>query len=181
MLILASASPRRHELLTAAALSHVVRPASVNETRQPGEPARAYVQRIAAEKARAITAGPEDVVLGADTVVCLDDEVLQKPGSALEAAAMLRALSGRRHSVLTGIALRRGGRFITDLSETTVWFDPIGEDEITACVATGEPMDKAGAYAIQGYASRFAYRIDGSYHNVVGLPVSLVYRHLKSL
>jgi septum formation protein len=181
MLILASASPRRHELLAAAALPHIVRPALIDETRQPGELPREYVLRIATEKAQAFTGDPDDIVLGADTVVCVDGEVLLKPGSALEAAAMLRALSNRQHSVLTGIALRRRDRLIADVSETTVWFEPISEDEIAAYVATGEPMDKAGAYAIQGYASRFARRIEGCYHNVVGLPVSLVYRHLKSL
>jgi len=181
MLILASASPRRHELLAAAALEHIVRPAAVDETRQPGEPPREYVLRVAREKSQAVSAGGQDVVLGADTVVCVEGEVLGKPASAVEAAAMLRALSGRKHSVLTGISLRRGARIITDVSETMVWFNPISEQDIAAYVATGEPMDKAGAYAIQGYASRFVRRIEGCYHNVVGLPVSLVYRHLKSL
>lgn len=181
MLILASASPRRHELLTAAALDHVVRPAPVDESRRPGEPPREYVLRVATEKAEAVSAGPDDVVLGADTVVCVEGGVLGKPAGAVEAAAMLRALSGRDHSVFTGISLRRGANLVTDVSETMVWFNPISEEEIAAYVATGEPMDKAGAYAIQGYASRFVRRIEGCYHNVVGLPVSLVYRHLKSL
>jgi septum formation protein len=181
MLILASASPRRHELLVAAAIPHIVRPASIDETRQPGEPPQAYVLRIAAEKAQAVAAAPDDIVLAADTTVCVDGQVLLKPATTLEASEMLRALSGRQHIVLTGIALRRSARLVTDVSETTVWFDPISEDEIAAYIATGEPMDKAGAYAIQGYASRFARRIEGCYHNVVGLPVSLVYRHLKSL
>jgi septum formation protein len=102
-------------------------------------------------------------VLATDTIVCLDEEVLLKPGSALEPAATLRA------------------RLIADVSETTVWFGPISEDEIAAYVATGEPVDQAGAYTIQGYGSRFARRMEGCYHNVVGFPVSLVYRHLKSL
>jgi septum formation protein len=181
MLVLASASPRRHELLAAAALPHIVRPAFLDESRQPGEPPRNYVQRIAREKAEAVSAAADDIVLGADTVVCVEGEVLGKPAGAIEAAAMLRALSGREHSVFTGIALRRGARLITDVSETMVWFNPISEDDISAYVATGEPMDKAGAYAIQGYASRFVRRIEGCYHNVVGLPVSLVCRHLKSL
>jgi septum formation protein len=181
MLILASASPRRHELLTAAALDHIVRPAAVDETREPGEPPREYVLRIAKEKTQAVSAGGDDIVLGADTVVCVGGEVLGKPANAADAAAMLRSLSGREHSVFTGISLRRGARLVADVAETVVWFDPIGEDEIAAYVATGEPMDKAGAYAIQGYASRFVRRIEGCYHNVVGLPVSLVYRRLKSL
>jgi septum formation protein len=181
MLILASASPRRHELLVAASLDHVVRPASVDESRHPGEPPAEYVLRVAREKAQAVNAGSDDIVLGADTVVCVEGELLGKPASAVEAATMLHALSGRNHSVYTGISLRRGAHQIADVSETTVWFDPISEDDIAAYVATGEPMDKAGAYAIQGYASRFVRRIEGCYHNVVGLPISLVYRHLKSL
>jgi septum formation protein len=181
MLILASASPRRHELLAAAGIDHVVRPASIDESREPGEPPKEYVLRIAKEKAGAVEAGLGEIVLGADTIVCVAGEVLGKPATAAEAAAMLRSLSGREHSVFTGIALRRGVKLISDISETVVWFSPISEEEIAAYVATGEPMDKAGAYAIQGYASRFARRIEGCYHNVVGLPVSLVYRHLKSL
>lgn len=181
MLILASASPRRHELLTAACIEHVVRPAAVDERRFPAERPKEYAIRIAREKATAISASHPDVVLGADTVVCVEGEVLGKPAGASEAAAMLRKLSGREHSVVTGIALYRGTTVIADLCETVVWFDPIGEDEIAAYVATGDPMDKAGAYGIQGYASRFVRRIEGCYHNVVGLPVSLVYRHLKSL
>lgn len=181
MLILASASPRRHELLTAAAIDHVVRPAAIDESRQSGEPPREYVLRIAKEKAQAVSTAGDDIVLGADTVVCVEGEVLGKPATAAEAAAMLRALAGRKHSVFTGISLRRGTRLIADVSETVVWFNQISDEEIAAYVATGEPMDKAGAYAIQGYASRFVRRIEGCYHNVVGLPVSLVYRHLKSL
>src|SRR6185312_1316977 len=173
--------PRRHELLTAAAIDHVVRPAAIDESRQSGEPPREYVLRIAKQKAEAVSAGSDDIVLGADTVVCVEGEVLGKPASAAEAAAMLRSLSGRQHSVFTGISLRRGVRHIAGVSETVVWFNPISDEEIAAYVATGEPMDKAGAYAIQGYASRFVRRIEGCYHNVVGLPVSLVYRHLKSL
>jgi len=181
MLILASASPRRHELLDAACIDHVVRPSHIDEIRHDNEPAEVYVQRIAREKALAVPAAPGDVVLGADTVVCLKGEVLGKPVDPADAARMLRSLSGRRHSVLTGISLVRGSAIITDVAETRVWFSAISPDEVLQYVATGEPMDKAGAYAIQGYASRFVERIDGCYHNVVGLPVSLVCRHLKSL
>ena len=182
MLVLASASPRRHELLLAARIDHVVRPAHVPETRRPDEPPQAYVMRIAREKARAVQSSPSEIVLGADTVVvCLEGIVLGKPASTEDAAHMLRSLSGRGHRVLTGISLCRGERFIGDVAETLVWFDEIGNDDIEAYLATGEPMDKAGAYGIQGYASRFVRRIEGCYHNVVGLPVSLVWRHLKSI
>jgi septum formation protein len=181
MLILASASPRRHELLQAARIDHVVRASHIDEIRSPGESPQDYVQRIAREKAAAVPASSSDIVLGADTVVCLEEEVLGKPGSTAEAIRMLRALSGRRHIVLTGISLRRGDSSTTDVAETAVWFNQIEHSEMLEYVATGEPMDKAGAYAIQGYASRFVRRIEGCYHNVVGLPVSLVYRHLKLL
>jgi septum formation protein len=181
MLILASASPRRHELLLAARIEHIVRPAHISETKNATETPQAYVQRIAADKAQAISANDSEVVLGADTVVCVEDTVLGKPGVAQEAARMLRLLSGREHTVLTGIALRQGSRLVTGIEETRVWFDEISDQEIAEYIETGEAWDKAGAYAIQGYASRFVRRIEGCYHNVVGLPVSLVYRHLKSL
>jgi septum formation protein len=181
MLILASASPRRHELLLAAGLDHVVRPSCIPEVRHLGEPPEMFVQRLAREKAESVVSESDDLVLGADTVVCLEDEVMGKPNGTADAIRMLRALSGREHRVLTGICLRRKGRSVADLSQTAVWFDSIDESELQAYVATGEPLDKAGAYAIQGYASRFVRKIEGSYHNIVGLPISLVYRHLKSL
>jgi septum formation protein len=181
MLILASASPRRHELLLAARIEHVVRPSDAPEVRRPGETAEDFVRRLAGEKAASVSAETDDVVLGADTVVCLEGEVLGKPADASDAVRMLRSLSGRDHRVLTGICLRQGERSVVDLSETTVGFHPIEEAELQEYLATGEPMDKAGAYGIQGYASRFVRRLDGCYHNVVGLPVSLVYHHLKSL
>jgi septum formation protein len=181
MLILASASPRRHELLLAAGIEHVVRPAHVSEERNPNEAPATYVQRIATNKAQSVSVTASEIVLGADTIVCVEDKVLGKPGVAQEAARMLRLLSGREHAVLTGIALRRGSRLITGLEETRVWFDELSENEIAEYIETGEAWDKAGAYAIQGYASRFVRRIEGCYHNVVGLPVSLVYRHLKTL
>lgn len=181
MLILASASPRRHELLAAAGIPHIVKPSHIPEDREADEPAGEYVRRIAANKARAVPSDVCDVVLGADTVVCVGDEVLGKPWDAQEAARMVRLLSGREHRVLTGIALRKGERFIHDLAETRVWFDEISQPEIAAYLESGEAMDKAGGYAIQGYASRFVRRIEGCYHNVVGLPLSLVYRHLKTL
>jgi septum formation protein len=181
MLILASASPRRHELLLAAGIGHVVRPAHVPEVRRNGELPKDFVQRLAKEKAESLPLSPGDTILGADTIVCLEEEVLGKPADAADAIRMLRGLAGRDHRVLTGICLRRGERTVADFAETRVWFDALTENEIQEYVHSGEPMDKAGAYAIQGQASRFVARIDGCYQNVVGLPVSLVYRYLKTV
>ncbi|HEX6546396.1 MAG TPA: Maf family protein [Bryobacteraceae bacterium] len=181
MLILASASPRRHELLLAAGIPHIVRPSHIPEESRANESASSYVCRIAACKAQNVPAADSDVVLGADTIVCVEGEVLGKPRDDRDAVRMLRLLSGREHRVLTGIALRKGERLIQDLAETRVWFDEISPQEVNEYIQTGEANDKAGAYAIQGYASRFVQRMEGSYHNVVGLPVSLVYRHLKAL
>jgi septum formation protein len=181
VLILASASPRRHELLSAAGIPHTVQPTNVPELRRRGEPATEFVRRLAEEKARAALRPPDDVVLGADTLVCLDHEVLGKPASDDDAARMLRLLSGRDHWVHTGICLVSGSRIITDLSSTKVSFALLTEDEVQEYTRSGEPRDKAGAYAIQGRASKFVRSIEGCYHNVVGLPVSLVYRHLKAL
>ncbi len=181
MLILASASPRRHELLLAAGIDHIVQPASIPELRKRGETPAGFVRRIAAEKAEALTCGPEDVVLGADTIVCVQGEVFGKPVDDEDATRMLRLLSGRDHWVYTGICIRSGSRRIVDLSSTKVSFVELTEREIQEYTRSGEPRDKAGAYAIQGRASKFVSSIEGSYHNVVGLPVSLVYRHLKAL
>ncbi|MDQ2944920.1 MAG: Maf family protein [Acidobacteriota bacterium] len=181
MLILASASPRRHQILTEAGIPHLVRPASIPEDRHPGEPALSFVQRIAREKASALECGPDDIILGADTVVLLDDEVFGKPLDERDAARMLRLLSGRGHIVCTGICLRSRKRIISDVAETNVSFVPLTEDEIQEYTRSGEPKDKAGAYAIQGLASKFVSKIEGCYQNVVGLPISLVYSHLSSL
>jgi septum formation protein len=181
VLILASASPRRHELLVAAGISHIVKPANISEDRHPGEPPIDFVVRMAEEKARAILRGADDIVLGADTVVSLGDEVLGKPSSDADAQRMLRLLSGRDHWVHTGIFLLSDTRSISDVSTTRVSFVYLTEGEIQEYTRSGEPRDKAGAYAIQGRASKFVRLIEGCYHNVVGLPVSLVYRHLKTL
>jgi septum formation protein len=181
MLILASASPRRHELLLAAGIPHRVEPADIPELRNAGEPPKDFVVRIAEQKARAIARIFGDIVLGADTVVCLDDEVLGKPASDADAARMLHLLSGRDHWVHTGICLISGARCVRDVSSTKVSFVYLEEAEIREYTQSGEPRDKAGAYAIQGRGSKFVGSIEGSYHNVVGLPVSLVYRHLKAL
>ncbi len=181
MLILASASPRRHELLLAAGIRHIVRFAEVREARLENEPPLDFVTRIAEEKARAIGPQPGDVVLGADTVVCLDEQVFGKPSDAADAARMLRLLSGRDHWVHTGVCLLSKAARIVDAASTRVSFVTLTEQEIEEYTRSGEPLDKAGAYAIQGRASRFVRCIEGCYHNVVGLPVSLVYRHLKAL
>jgi septum formation protein len=181
MLILASASPRRHELLLAAGLPHTVRSSGIPEVPLAGEAPTEFVKRIAQEKAHAISRDPHDIVLAADTVVCLDNQMFGKPRDDDDARRMLHELSGRDHFVYTGICLLAGERVITDLAGTKVSFALLTEEEIEEYTRSGETRDKAGAYAIQGWASRFVTRIQGCYHNVVGLPVSLVYSHLKSL
>jgi septum formation protein len=177
---LASASPRRAELLTAAGIPFEVRPAHIDERVQPGEDATAYAGRVALEKARAVHAQFNGrPVLAADTVVVVDGQILGKPEDAADAKRMLRLLSGRAHEVLTAVVLIGGKSgpmsFLTGREVTTVEFAPLDDREIEWYVATGEPFDKAGGYAIQGLASRFVTRIEGSYTNVVGLPVTLVY------
>ena len=179
MLILASASPRRREILESAGILFETRPAEVDETPLLHEMAEEYVQRLAEEKARAVwRAG--DIALGADTVVAVDKVLLGKPRDGEEAARMLRLLSGRRHRVLTGICFFDGEKAETALEETFVEFLPLTDEEIAAYVATGEPFDKAGAYGIQGAASKFVARIEGCYFNVVGLPIARVYSILRS-
>jgi septum formation protein len=153
----------------------------VLEVPLPAELPGAFVQRIAEEKARASRPQPGDIVLAADTVVCLGDEMFGKPRNDEDARRMLRLLSGRDHFVYTGICILAPGRTIKDIAATKVSFAVLTEDEIEEYTRSGETRDKAGAYAIQGWASRFVTQIEGCYHNVVGLPVSLVYSHLKSL
>jgi nucleoside triphosphate pyrophosphatase len=180
MLILASQSPRRAELLRNAGYSFEVRPADVDEQLRAGEPPLEYVERLAREKALAVlaTAPTGVVVLGADTTVVLDGECLGKPVDADDAQQMLARLSGRVHQVLTGVCVAwrtaAGGEVDTEVGSevTEVEFSAMSGEEIAAYVATGEPMDKAGAYAIQGVASRWIPRIRGCYFNVVGLPVA---------
>jgi septum formation protein len=217
MLVLASASPRRQELLRNAGISFTVQPAEVDETPLPGESPRDCAERLAREKALAVwQTRPQDLVLGADTIVVLDTTILGKPTDADDAARMLRLLSGRVHQVITGICLvapgvrgqgpgaseclaasknahnaghpfgnatdplRTENRELRTASEMTlVTMCELSDEEIRAYVATGEPMDKAGAYAIQGMASRWIRRIEGDYSNVVGLPVALVCRMLR--
>jgi septum formation protein len=190
MLVLASASPRRQELLGNARFVFKVQPAHISEDPLPGEAPEACAQRLAREKALAVSrARPQDVVLGADTIVVVDGQILGKPADEADAARMLRLLSGKTHRVITGVCLAGPAgeagtpeetAFCDARAETTeVVFHPLTEQEIAEYVATGEPMDKAGAYAIQGVASRWIARIDGCYFNVVGLPVPLVYRMLR--
>ena len=180
-IILASASPRRHELLTAAGIDHLVRVKPIEEVRKAGEDPGTFVQRLALEKARAAAESSDEIVLGADTVVVVDGQVFGKPVDDEDARRSLRTLSGRDHVVLTGIALVFGQTSVVDISATRVQFVSLSEDDIETYVKSGEPAGKAGAYAIQGLASRFVRRIEGCYQNVVGLPVSLVYHHLKVL
>ena len=181
-IVLASASPRRRQLLEAAGYPCDVHPMDVDETRLSGEPAEEYVMRVARLKAEAAAARfPDRVVLAADTAVVAGEDVFGKPADAADAARMLRALAGGPHRVLTGVAVRAPGRVHAYVETTTVWFAPLSEAEIAWYVASGEPSDKAGAYAVQGLASRFVTRIDGSYTNVVGLPVASVARVLGEL
>ena len=187
-IVLASASPRRQELLTNAEIEFVVRPANIPEVRLPDESPKGFAERMAREKARTIRDNVEAAhppnknslaVLGADTVVVIGNEVLGKPTNSGDAARMLRLLSGREHSVITGVCLS-GETFEDVRSETTiVYFGELSEWDIKSYIKTGEPMDKAGAYAIQGMASRWISKIEGDYNNVVGLPVDLVLQMLR--
>lgn len=177
-LVLASRSPRRQEILRQAGIPFTVRAADIDETPLPGEAPEKYVQRLAEEKALAVSRHLGEIILAADTTVVIDEKMLGKPAGAEDAGRMLRLLSDRRHQVLTGICLRRDTGLLVDWAATSVWFSAMTPDEIDAYVASGEPMDKAGAYAIQGLASKFITKIEGCYFNVVGLPIALVYRHL---
>ena len=182
-LVLASRSPRRAELLTRAGYRFEVAPADVDERRRDGEAPAKLVRRLAWKKAAVVAARhPGAVVLGADTVVVVDDDfVLGKPRGDADAARMLRCLSGRAHDVLTGVALRAPHGRRAGVQSTRVFFRTLSPEEVAGYVASGEPADKAGGYAIQGRASRFVTRIEGSYANVVGLPVELVDRLLGEL
>lgn len=174
-IILASRSPRRAELLAAAGIAFEVLAAEVDETPRPNEDPAAYVERLAIDKARAVLAlRPGARVLGADTTVTIDGHILGKPEHDADAARMLRMLSGRAHLVHTGVALASARGIKSAVDTTRVWFDAMTDEDISWYVATREPVDRAGAYAIQGFASRFIPRIEGSYSNVVGLPVAMV-------
>ena len=177
--MLASQSPRRSEILRQAGIPFTVRVAAVDETPLEGEKPEEYVVRLAELKALAVPAAPDETVLAADTTVVIDGEMLGKPADAAGARRMLERLSGRQHEVITGVCLKRGVEVVRDCAATKVWFAPMSAREIEEYVASGEPMDKAGAYAIQGLASKFIEKIDGCYFNVVGLPVALVFGHLR--
>lgn len=179
MLVLASQSPRRREILANAGFRFSIRPAGIEEIPLEGEDPAAYVLRLAREKAAAVEAGSEEFVLAADTTVAAAGHILEKPHSEQDAARMLRLLSGRTHEVHTGVCLRHEGREWFEVETTQVSFVQLSEAEILAYAQSGEPMDKAGGYAIQGLASKFIDRIEGCYFNVVGLPISLVYRLMK--
>lgn len=181
-LVLASRSPRRAALLRAAGLAFDIDPVDIDERPRDGEPPRDYVTRLALEKARqAACRNPGSLVLGADTAVLVGRRLLGKPADVAEAAGMLKLLSGRTHRVLTGVALCGGASSWTAVEVTRVHFLPLTDREIAWYVGTGEPDGKAGAYAIQGLGSRFVDRIEGSYTNVVGLPVTAVYRRLVEI
>ena len=182
-LILASASPRRRELLTQAGYMFEVRPAHVNEDPLPDEDPISYVVRLARDKAQAVFAEINDsdaIVLGADTTVTLDSHILAKPEDAADAARMLRLLSGRTHRVITGVAIATAKGTEVAAEVTGVQFLTLSEEEIAAYIATGEPMDKAGAYGIQGLAAKWIPRVEGCYFNVVGLPLALVATMLEA-
>lgn len=187
-LILASASPRRAEILRGAGIVFQIRATHADETALPGESAEAMVARLAETKARAAAAveGKENcecIFVGADTAVVLNGEILGKPRDAEDAREMLAKLSGRTHRVLTGIFLLRlpGGATRAAVESSAVTFAPLPQKDIDAYVASGEPLDKAGAYAIQGLAGRFIRRIEGSYYNVVGLPLAMLCTLLRGL
>ena len=182
MLILASKSPRRAELLSKIGLQYRVLSADADETMDPLLPIEGEICRVSEKKARAVAplVSPEDVILAADTMVCVDGKRLGKPATPAAAAQMLQMLSGRSHSVVTGLCLLQGDQCETAAVTTKLQMRPISPEEIAAYVATGEPMDKAGAYGIQGLASIFVESMEGDYYNVMGLPLCQLSRMLPA-
>jgi nucleoside triphosphate pyrophosphatase len=181
-LILASSSPRRRELLKQAGILYTIEPAEADESALPGEKPREHVKRLALLKARTVAARHKNgLVLGADTVVVVDGEILGKPASKAEAKRMLTLISGRAHEVLTGIAVvdARTGRPASAVEKTKVFVKPLSRDEIGEYIATGEPMDKAGAYGIQGRFSVYVRGVRGCFFNVVGLPLPRLFELIK--
>lgn len=171
-LVLASQSPRRRELLTLVGLAHEVRPADVDETPHADEQPVPHAERLARAKAETLAVRERDaVVVAADTIVVIDDLILGKPADVAEARAMLRRLAGRTHTVFTAVAVARDGRTVSGVEEVRVTFRALDDAEIAAYVATGEPMDKAGAYGIQGFGATIVERIEGDYFAVMGLPL----------
>ena len=179
---LASASPRRAELLRAAGIDFDIRPADIDEAIRPGEAPGDYVSRLAEAKARVVhERDGNQTVLAADTAVVVDGQILGKPMDEADAKRMLRMIGGRTHEVLTAVSVFHPGQIVdTRVDTTTVEFAQLSESDIDWYVSSGEPMDKAGAYAVQGLASRFVTRVEGSYSNVVGLPIALVYQMLTT-
>ena len=183
MLILASMSPRRREILALAGFEFTVHPADIDESVPDGTPADSAVIMTAQKKAEAVLpyASEEDVILAADTVVCLDGVIIGKPATTDEAVKTLRTLSDRTHTVYTGYCLLKGGKRISGGEATNVTFRELDGNEIADYVASGEPMDKAGAYGLQGRGCTFAKRIDGDYFNVIGLPICTIHNCLKNI
>jgi septum formation protein len=170
--VLASASPRRRDLLNLIGVVHEVRPANIDETMRPDEVPRRHAERLAREKASAIAMrDPDLITIGADTIVVVDGNVLGKPVDKEDAARMLAMLSGREHTVITAVAVSRGKKLRSSVEEVQVTFRSLGKEEIDAYIATGEPMDKAGAYGIQGYGATIVERVEGDYFAVMGLPL----------
>jgi septum formation protein len=178
--VLASQSPRRRELLRLIGIPHEVRPADIDETYLPGELPRAHAERLAREKARRM-ADPDAVVIGSDTIVVVDGDVLGKPVDEADAARMLRRLSGRSHVVMTAVSVAWQGRIASDVEEVGVTFHELSDEEIAAYIRTGEPMDKAGAYGIQGYGATIVARVDGDYFAVMGLALQRLVRLFATL
>jgi septum formation protein len=178
--VLASASPRRRELLRLVGIEHTVIPADIDETRPPGEAPAVYAERLARGKAGAIVRD-DAVVIGSDTIVVVDGDVLGKPRDREQAVAMLRRLSGRAHVVMTGVAVAWRGRISSGVEEVGVTFRALDDDEIRRYVETGEPLDKAGAYGIQGFGATIVDRVDGDYFAVMGLPLNRLVRLCRAL
>jgi septum formation protein len=178
--VLASASPRRRELLRLVGIEHTVIPADIDEAHPPGESPAAYAERLARENAGAIDRD-DAVVIGSDTIVVVDGDVLGKPRDHEQAVAMLRRLSGRAHVVMTGVAVAWRGRMSSGVEEAGVTFRALSDDEIRRYVETGEPMDKAGAYGIQGFGATIVDRVDGDYFAVMGLPLNRLVRLCRAL
>ena len=179
-LILASQSPRRRELLGLTGLDFTVRVADIDETMWPGKAPFDEVARVSRLKALAVDRAPGDVVIAADTIVVLHDQVLGKPATPDQAVAMLTALSGRDHQVMTGVTVLKGNTCLTHTEITDIHFRELSQEEIRRYVATGEPMDKAGAYGIQGGAALFVDSMRGDYYNVMGLPVCRLFLMLRT-
>ena len=170
--VLASGSPRRRQLLELIGIPHEVRPSDIDESLKGRESPRKHAERLAREKATAVASKDSDVItIAADTIVVIDKKILGKPSNAVDAGSMLSLLNGREHTVITGVAVSRGQKLKSAVEEVAVTFRKLTEDEIDAYIATGEPMDKAGAYGIQGFGATIVKRIEGDYFAVMGLPI----------